>query len=559
MPLPRGDEYNQAVQNPIISFADSELKSCQVETTPLGLPKPYSGGFTTTYRLKSANKNWAVRCFTREIKDLQQRYQSIGSFLNQNSCYFLVDAKYLQNGIKISGSFHPIIKMSWLDGEPLNVYIDKVYNQKASLENLLSEFTNLIKQLENFGIAHGDLQHGNIMVKNEKLFLIDYDGMYLPDLANLAVNELGHPNFQHPRRAAKDYNKYIDRFSAIVIYTAIKAIIINPNLWRKYENGDNLLFKGNDFANPSNSALLKEVVGYTELARLGNNIAAICTLEFSKIPSLQEFISGTIASSTQILPQVTTVRSAYLILDGSQRGQLLEHIGERVEVIGRIGEHKSGLTRNRDPYLFVNFGSFPNHTFTIVLWSEILLLLQKSGIEPTNLKGKYVSITGVLNVYRNEYTSRPQIALDSPSQFQILEGEYAAKAKLNYRTVSTVPKVQTTTPKQPVKEEDFWDNHLKNRPVTPTPKPTIQPPRVVIPPSPVITPPRINTHSSNTTNKNSTPSNSSSSSKQNNGCLIPIVLGVVGAIILGSITEGGRGAFWGFILGGFIGFLFIAD
>jgi hypothetical protein len=555
MALPRGDEYNQAVQNPGISFADSELKSCQVETTPLGLPKPYSGGFTTTYKLRGSSRNWAVRCFTREIKDLQQRYQSIGNFLSQKNCSFLVDAKYLQNGIRISGTYHPIIKMNWLDGEPLNAYIDRIYNQKSSLEGLLTEFSNLVKQLENYGIAHGDLQHGNIMVKNGKLFLIDYDGMYLPDLANLAVNELGHPNFQHLRRAAKDYNKYIDRFSAIIIYTAIKAIIANPNLWRKYENGDNLLFKGSDFADPGNSALLKDIVGSPELTRLANNIAAICTLEFGKIPSLQEFLNGTIASSTQILPQVTTVRSAYLVLDGSQRGQLLEHVGERVEVIGRIGGHKKDLTKNGDPYLFLNFGLFPQHSFTIVLWSDILFLLQKSGIEPTNLIGKYVSITGVLNVYHSEYrgivTPRPQIALDIPSQFQILAGENEAQAKLNYRTITVTPKTQVATPKEQVQEEEFFNKLYKNRPVTPPP--TKQPPRVVVTPPPITTPPRVNMPSNTNTNKTTTSSSSNSASKKDSGCTTIIVVGIIGAVILGGLTGHGGGAFFGFIIGGWIG------
>lgn len=555
MALPRGDEYNQAVQNPTISFADSELKSCQVETTPLGLPKPYSGGFTTTYKLRGSNRNWAVRCFTREINDLQQRYQSIGSFLNQNNCTFLVDAKYLHNGIRISGNYYPIIKMKWLDGEPLNAYIDRIHSQKSSLEGLLKEFTNLVKQLENYGIAHGDLQHGNIMVKNSKLFLIDYDGMYLPDLANLTVNELGHPNFQHPRRTAKDYNKYIDRFSSIIIYTAIKAVSLVPALWRKYDNGDNLLFKGSDFADSNNSALLKDLSGYTELSRLANNIAAICSLEFSKIPTLEEFLSEKVASSTQILAPATTVRSAYLVLNGSQRGKLLEHIGERVEVIGRIGGHKNGVTRNGDPYQFINFGSFPHHTFTIVLWSDTLSLLQKSGIGLTNLKGKHVSVTGVLNVYHSEYrgevTPRPQIAIDMPSQFQILAGESEAQVKLNYRTITSTPEVQPI-PKLPIKEEDFWNNHLKNRPVTPPP--TVQPPRVKRPS--VTTQPKVSTTSNTSTNKS--PTQNSSKSKKDSG-FAPMILGaIIGGVvvtiaelILGISTEGG-GAIIGILIGGWI-------
>lgn len=549
MPLPTGDAYNEAVQYPTISFTDSELKVCQVQTYPNGIPRPYSGGFTTTYKLTNGNKNWAVRCFTKEIRDLQQRYQSIGSFLSQNNCSFLVDARYLQKGIRISGIYHPIIKMNWLDGEPLNAYIDRFYNQKSSLEDLLNEFTTLVRQLENYGIAHGDLQHGNIMVKNGKLFLIDYDGMYLPNLANLSVNELGHPNFQHPRRTAKDYNKYIDRFSTIIIYTAIKAIIISPNLWRKYENGDNLLFKGSDFANPSSSALLKDIAGYAELSRLANNIAAICTLEFSKIPSLQEFITGTITSSTQILPLVTTVRSAYLILDGSQRGQILEHVGERVEVVGRIGGSFRGTTQYGNPYVFLNIGTFPNQTFTIVVWSEGIAALKDRGVTISSLTSEWVSITGVISTYMG----KPQMTLEGASQIQVLGSESIAKAKLNYRTVTTAPKDQPATLKQPTKEEDFWDSYLKNRPVTPRPKPTIQPPRVVIPPPLITTQPIATSPFNDNTNKTTTPSSSSSPSKNNSSCTTIIIVGITGAVILGGLTGNGVGAFFGFIIGSWLG------
>ena len=73
MNLPRGDEYNQSIQNPLSAFKDGELKRCQYEQTPLGLPKPYSGGFTTTYHLFNApTKDFAVRCFTRQINELEK-------------------------------------------------------------------------------------------------------------------------------------------------------------------------------------------------------------------------------------------------------------------------------------------------------------------------------------------------------------------------------------------------------------------------------------------------------------------------------------------------------
>lgn len=539
MALPRGDEYNQAIQSPRISFSDTILQSCQVETTPLGLPKPYSGGFTTTYKLVNSHSSWAVRCFTREISDLQKRYQSIGNFLSTNKCDFLVEANYLQNGIRVNGAFHPIIKMRWLDGEPLSNYLAKTYNQKSTIDKLISEFLNLVTQLESYGIAHGDLQHGNIIVKNNKLYLIDYDGMYFPDLATLKVNELGHPNFQHPKRTSNDYNKSIDRFSSIVIYTALKALSIAPSLWKKYDNGDNILFRGQDYANPLSSPLFKELAGYSELAKLSNNLIAISTWDFNKLPTLKEFISNTYQAPISITPSTISVRSAYTVIDGSQRGRLLEYLGQKVEVVGRISAHRNGLTSYGNPYVFLNFGVYPNQTFTIVIWSEALSELRTNGVNPSNLVGKYVSITGVLS----SYSGNPQIAIDYASQIQILSGQSEVDSKLSLKTINVSGFNNTTNQKPPIstnKEADVFNDLYRNRPVSQ--------PKINVPSRPTI--PSYSTpttsHSSSNTYK---PSTSSSSSSSNSGCTVPIVVGIIGGIIGASIAE----HFGGFVIGAIIG------
>jgi hypothetical protein len=131
-----------------------------------------------------------------------------------------------------------------------------------------------------------------------------------------------------------------------------------------------------------------------------------------------------------------------------------------------------------------------------------------------------------------------------------LESEIIAKSKLNYRTVTIVPKSRPATPKQPAKEEDFWDSYLKNKPVTPTPNPTPPPPRVVVPP-----PSRANTPSN--TNKTNTPSSSSSANKNDSGCTTIIVVGIIGAAILGGLTGNFGGALLGFFIGGGISSVFI--
>ena len=89
MALPKGNQYNDAVQNPLVSFADAELKSAKVETGMFDLPKPYSGGFTVTFKLQNSSSSWAVRCMTEIISELPRRYNAITDFFStKSSRYF---------------------------------------------------------------------------------------------------------------------------------------------------------------------------------------------------------------------------------------------------------------------------------------------------------------------------------------------------------------------------------------------------------------------------------------------------------------------------------------
>lgn len=552
MLLPRGDEYNVAVQNPRISFNDADLKLSSVETTPLGLPKPYSGGFTITYKLSNSQKGWAVRCFHRDISDLQRRYQAIGTFLSKNNSKYFVEAKYLSDGIKVNGKAYPVIKMQWLEGEPLNIYLSKNYTQKAKVEKLLSDFVNLINELERFGIAHGDLQHGNIIVKNDSLYLIDYDGMYFPELASLKTNEIGHINFQHPKRSASHYNQHIDRFSAIVIYIGLKAISINPSLWKKYDNSENILFKSQDFADLQNSSLIRDLSAISEIKPLVDRLIGCCHLDFEKVPSLKDFLSGSFTYNKSAVGTITITRSQYEIIDASKKGSLLEHFGEKIEVVGRISGKYSGLTYNGSPYMFLNFGIYPNQTFTLVVWKEGIDALTAKGMSPTSLVGKYVSVTGVIG----SYDSKPQMIIEQASQIQILAGETEANQRLKFKPAPKQPIQAPVTPKKVVdKEVDIFNDLYKHKPVSTPPKVTIKTPPTTStykPPNPTYKPP---TPADTNTNQTTKSSSSNSSSSDNSGCIVPIIFAVIGAAIIGSVSDGKLwflGAIGGGVLGGWI-------
>jgi hypothetical protein len=287
MPFPRGDEYNLAIQSPPLCFTDAELKACLPELTALGLPKPYSGGFTTTYKLKGARKTWAVRCFTREVPELQFRYAAISKALSQRISSAFVKAKYIEKGIQVNGQFQPVIKMQWIKGDLLNVYIGKNLKKPEKLQKLAADFLLLSKKLEENGIAHGDLQHGNIIVKAGRLYLIDYDGMFVPALSGRKANELGHPNYQHPARDNTFFDEKMDRFSVWVIYLGIMAVSFRPELWKKYDDRENILFRKTDFYEPERSALCKELSHIPEIKALSDAFKAILKLLPEELPVIE--------------------------------------------------------------------------------------------------------------------------------------------------------------------------------------------------------------------------------------------------------------------------------
>lgn len=469
MLLPRGDEYNVAVQHPKISFSDVDLKTSVVETTPLGLPKPYSGGFTITYKLINNKKGWAVRCFHRDISDLQTRYQAIRTFLNKNNSKYFVEAEYLSDGIIVNGKPFPIIKMRWLEGDPLNIYLSKYHNQKSKIEKILLDFVNLIYELEKLGIAHGDLQHGNIIVKNDSLYLIDYDGMYFPEIATLKTNEIGHINYQHPKRTSLHYSQHVDRFSAIVIYIGLKAILIKPTLWDKYDNSENILFKSQDFADSKNSSLIKDLLAMVEIKPLIERLIGCCHLSFERIPNFKDFICGNFSFDNFEEESIIIKRNQYQIIDANKPSIILEHFGEKIEVIGKIGSKKSSHTKKGDPFTFLNFGAaYPNHTFTIVIWPEGLSALKKNGIKPSSIVRKWISVTGVISSFKN----KPQTIIELATQIQILSGESEAnqRLKLNSNPIINQRSMLTNIP---IDREAIVFNNLYKNKVVSSPEPKV--------------------------------------------------------------------------------------
>jgi serine/threonine protein kinase len=93
----------------------------------------------------------------------------------------------------------------------------------------------MVQALHTLGIAHGDLEPDNIMVVSGDFKLIDYDGMYIPELDGFSGIELGHPAFQHPQRSLDHFGPKLDYFSAWILDAELSYLRVNPELWVQAE------------------------------------------------------------------------------------------------------------------------------------------------------------------------------------------------------------------------------------------------------------------------------------------------------------------------------------
>ena len=257
---PTMTEYQEAIQSPKLCFDQKDLRKGKAVTNALGLPRPVSGQFASVYELDVSRSKWAIKCFLRNTPDLHSRYACIAEHLATVTLPYFVTFDYIESGIRIRGHLFPIVKMEWVDGLPLNEYVEQHLSDPTAIKQLERNWVCLLNDLRSVNIAHADLQHGNVLVAPDgNLRLIDYDGMWVPQLEGKGSHEIGHPDYQCPLRTGENFDADIDRFAGDVILIALRALARRPELWNTYDNGENLLFKRVDFVEPDDSDLFKEL------------------------------------------------------------------------------------------------------------------------------------------------------------------------------------------------------------------------------------------------------------------------------------------------------------
>jgi hypothetical protein len=289
--LPTASDYCDAVATPRYAFEDPELAGAEPVLTALGLPRAISGNYASVFTLETPDqRRIAVKCFTRSAHAQEERYAAISRTLERLATSWQVGFCYLPRGIRVSGFWHPVLRMEWVEATGLIPWIEAHLDRPEALTGLADEVVRVTGELERAGIAHGDLQHGNLLVDDAgHIRLVDYDGMFVPELARFGSCESGHRHYQSPRRASF-FGPELDRFSAWTIHSSLVALARRPALWSELRRpGDEtLLFREADYRDPSSSRALEALrrSGDRTLAVLADRLRPLWLLDPSEVPPL---------------------------------------------------------------------------------------------------------------------------------------------------------------------------------------------------------------------------------------------------------------------------------
>jgi hypothetical protein len=258
------------------------------------MPIVTSGQFAYVYKLKSMNGDgdFAVRCFRGYLGDRDQRYRAIQQHVLSSPVPYLSTFSYAPEGIMVGGTRFPILFMKWIDGPTLDLYVSEMLNRRDVLLHLADEWLRVVNAFQTAGIAHGDLQHGNVIVEHGQLRLIDHDGIFVPAMNGWPACEVGHQHYQHPQRTADEFDTSLDNFSSLVIYLSLLSLAERPSLWDEYHD-ENLLFTKADFADPSSSTLFAKIkeIG-TEHSRLADVLATAASGPPASVPRLVDLVNA---------------------------------------------------------------------------------------------------------------------------------------------------------------------------------------------------------------------------------------------------------------------------
>ena len=383
MHYPSLAEYSDALQLSLgIALSDPLLGRGTLRSRGPGQPVVRSGNFALTFEVVADGRSYAVRCFHKPSDSLQARYTAIGSYLRRIRSTCFVAFEFQSSGITTESGTYPIVRMDWAHGQTLAAFVAAHRADSDALQQLRMSLRGVSRELLRHGIAHGDIQPTNVIVESAtQLRLIDYDGLFVPKLAGLQSTELGQRNFQHSGRRGRHFDASLDSFAFSLLDLTLHALSRRPEFWEQSDSdADAFILRAADIADPADSPAFSLLASVPELEQRVRNFAAICAAPFEQVPTFEDFLESrnipnrpVVFTGSAALPLRREYVPACDVVDATNFAQCCSHVGDRVEMIGKIVRVWMDSSAPTDtPCLRVEFANQAHDMACLKIWPEAL-------------------------------------------------------------------------------------------------------------------------------------------------------------------------------------------
>ena len=295
MRYPSKDDYLKAVQR-AESFTVDELAQARFVLHPVWqIPTSASGASAMVFRAVVDGVDEALRFMIRPDVARRDRYEALQHhFLTHGLAGDVALSRWMDDAIEVNGRSWPVVRMQWVAGTPLHHYVDQLVERRDTrgLADLATGWRQLLVRLQAAGFAHGDLQHGNVLVDERgTLRLVDFDCSWIAAFAGQPPPaETGHRNYQPE---ARPWGPWMDTFSGLVVYLSLRTLARNPTPWRELSTGENLLFARDDFRPPFDTPAWAAVsaVRDPELDELATRLRDCCAAGWTADSGLDTLIA----------------------------------------------------------------------------------------------------------------------------------------------------------------------------------------------------------------------------------------------------------------------------
>ena len=240
MSWPLASHFSAMLQNPRVAFRDPRLQQCRIEKDEQNQPRPWAGAFAVVYKARrssTAASRFAVRVFTTESPERRERYDLISEYLKTRRLRCLVDFEYRDRSIRSAGDgkWYPLILMDWVQGETLFKWVRArcLEGDGAALAAVADRWVEVVKELgrradrPRRSAARQRDDHRRGRGQTGRLRLHVRAGAGRPAEPGGRRRALPAPQ---PQRRTRCSSLDLDHFSALVIYVALRALAVDPQL-----------------------------------------------------------------------------------------------------------------------------------------------------------------------------------------------------------------------------------------------------------------------------------------------------------------------------------------